>query len=102
MTVAKNIKSTLPRIEIAKEFMKSVADCPDKSVVSTLMGTLNTTKFDGTCTMREHVIKMESLAAKLKNMGIRVDDSFVVQFIINSLPFECDPFQMNYNTVKDK
>ena len=30
------------------------------------------------------------------------DDSFLVQFILNSLHPEYGPFQINYNTIKDK
>ena len=33
---------------------------------------------------------------------MEVKQKFLVQFIINSLPSEYDPFQMNYNTMKDK
>ena len=31
-----------------------------------------------------------------------VEDSFIVQFILNSLPHEYGPFQINYNTIKNK
>jgi len=31
-----------------------------------------------------------------------VDERFLVQLILNSLPFEYSPFQMNYNTMKYK
>jgi len=31
-----------------------------------------------------------------------VDENFLVQFILNSLPSEYGPFQMNYNIMKDK
>jgi len=29
-------------------------------------------------------------------------NSFLVQFILNSLPPKCGPFQINYNSLKDK
>ena len=37
-------------------------------------------------------------------MGMDVNDTFLVQFVINSLPLpiEFDQFQVNYNTIKDK
>ena len=35
-------------------------------------------------------------------MGMDVSESFLVQFIINSLPLECGQFQVNYNTLKAK
>jgi len=31
-----------------------------------------------------------------------VNENFLVQFILNSLPFEYGLFQMSYNTMKDK
>jgi len=105
MSIANNIKSALPKTESATEFMKFVEErsqTADKSLVGTLMSTLTTMKFDGSRTMHEHVIEMTNIAARLKSLGMVVDESFLVQFILNSLPSEYGPFQMNYNTMKDK
>ncbi|KAL5580933.1 hypothetical protein UlMin_013375 [Ulmus minor] len=66
------------------------------------MVTLTTIKFDGSRNMHEHVIKMINIAARLKSLWMNVDENFLIQFIINSLPSEYSPFQMNYNTMKDK
>jgi len=66
------------------------------------MSTLTTMKFDGSRTMNEHVIEMINIAARLKSFGMIVDQNFLVQFILNSLPSEYGPLQMNYNTMKDK
>ncbi|KAL5787903.1 hypothetical protein ACOSP7_004852 [Xanthoceras sorbifolium] len=52
------------------------------------MGTLTTLKFDGSRTMHEHVIEMTNIATKLKSLGMNVDENFLIQFIINSLPSE--------------
>ncbi|KAL5758994.1 hypothetical protein ACOSP7_021605 [Xanthoceras sorbifolium] len=104
MSVANNIKSTLPKTENAKEFMNFMEErsqTADK-FAGTLMGTLTTMKFDGSRTMYEHVIEMTNITTKLKSLGMNVDDNFLIQFIINSLPFKYSPFQMKYNTMKDK
>ena len=45
---------------------------------------------------------MTNTAARLRSMGMELSESFLVQFIINSLPSEYGPFQINYNTIKDK
>ena len=74
----------------------------DKSLAGTLMSTLTTMKFDSSRTINEHVIEMTNIAARLKSLGMVVDKLFLVQFILNSLPFEYGLFQMNYNTMKDK
>ncbi|XP_061363391.1 uncharacterized protein LOC133306993 [Gastrolobium bilobum] len=105
MIVANNIKSTIPQTESAKEYIKFVKErfrSANKSLAGTLMGQLTTMKFDGSRTMREHIIEMTNFAAKLKTLGLTVEDSFLVQFILNSLPYEYEPFQINYNTIKDK
>ena len=105
MSIANNIKSALPKTESAKEFMKFVEErsqTADKSLAGTLMTTLTTMKFDGSRSMHEHVIEMTNIAARLKSLGMVVDENFLVQFILNSLPSEYGPFQMNYNTMKDK
>ena len=63
------------------------------------MATLTTIKFDGSRSMHEHCIEMTNIAARLKSLGMNVDENFLVQFIINSLPSEYGSFQMNYNTI---
>jgi len=84
------------------KFMEDHSKTTDKSLVGTLMSILTTMKFDGSRTMNEHVIEMTNIAARLKSLGMIVDQNFLVQFILNSLPSEYGPFQMNYNTMKDK
>ncbi|KAA0040148.1 UBN2 domain-containing protein [Cucumis melo var. makuwa] len=107
MTVANNIKSTIKNTEDAKEFMKSVEKCSqsesaDKSLVGTLMSTLTNIKFDGSRIIHEHILEMTNLAARLKTMGMEVNENFLVTFILNFLLSEYGPFHMNYNTLKDK
>ena len=95
MSIANNIMSVIPKIENAKEFIKFVEErsqTDDKSLTRTLMGTLTTMKFDGSCTMHEHIIEMKNIAIRLKSLGMNVDEKFFVQFIINSLPFKYGPF----------
>jgi len=85
--------------------MKFVEKCfqtTDKSLVKTLMSTLTIIKFDDSRTMHEHVIEMTNIAIRLKSLWMEVDKNFLVQFILNSLPSEYSPFQMNYNIMKDK
>jgi len=52
------------------------------------MSTLTTMKFDGSHTMHEHVIEMKDIAARLKTLGMAVNENFIVQFILNSLSSE--------------
>ena len=59
-------------------------------------------KFDSSHTMYEHVIEMANIATRLKTLGMTVNKNFFVQFILNSLSSEYGPFQISYNTMKDK
>ncbi|XP_023920024.1 uncharacterized protein LOC112031572 [Quercus suber] len=105
MTITNNIKTTLPKTGSAKEFLSNVDDCfkiADKSLARTLMAKLTTMKFNGKRGIQEHAIEMTNLAAQLKTLGMNVDEFFLVQFILNSLPPQYGPFQINYNAMKDK
>ncbi|XP_050233007.1 uncharacterized protein LOC126681508 [Mercurialis annua] len=105
MTIASNIKTSLPKPVNAKDYLQVIEDqfkTADKSLAGKLMANLTTMKFDGTLSMHDHVIEMTNLAAKLKNLGIMVEDSFLVQFILNSLPSQYEPFQIHYNAIKKR
>ena len=105
MTIANNIKSTLPETVTALEYIKFVEEhfrSADMSLAGTLMAELMTIKYDGSRSIQQHVLDMTNIAARFKTLGMTVDDSFLVQFILNSLPQEYGPFQINYNIIKDK
>ena len=71
MTIADNIKTTLPMTNSAKEFMRLLgkrSQVVDKSLPGTLIGILTTMKFDGSCTMHMHAIEMTNIVARLKTL----------------------------------
>ena len=79
MTIANNIKTKLPKIDSAKEFLSNVEDrfkTANQSLARTLMAKLTTMKFDGKCGIQEHAIEMTNLAAQLKALGMNVDEFF--------------------------
>ena len=105
MSISNNIKTTLLKTDKGKDMLKFVEEHSqiiDKSLVVTLMSTLTTMKFDGSHTMHEHVVEIINSLARLKTLGMEVDASFLVWFILNSLLPKYGPFQMNYNIIKDK
>ncbi|WVZ18972.1 hypothetical protein V8G54_006294 [Vigna mungo] len=87
-------------MKMIKEYSQS--DITDKSIVETIMSELTTKKFDWSQSIHEHVTGMANITARLKSMGMKVNESFLVQFIMNFLPPEFGQFQVNYNTLKDK
>jgi len=105
MIVVDSIKTTLPKIESAKGFMGLVGEFShsiDKSLPETLMSILITMKFDDSRTMHQHVIEITNIATRFKTLRMTVNENFLVKFILNSFPSEYGPFQMSYNTMKDK
>ena len=105
MTIANNIQTSLSQTSTALEYFKAVEDrfkSADKSLAGTIMAELTTIKYDGNRGVQEHILNMSDKAAKLASLGMQVDESFLVQFILNSLPSQFGPFKIHYNTNKDK
>jgi len=104
MKIAKNIKSTLPKCHSAKEFFKTMEErfrSADKALTRTLIDEPITKKFDDTHRIHEHILAMTNLANKLKDLGMNVDELFLVKLILNTLPPQYRSFQIHYNTIKD-
>ena len=59
-------------------------------------------KFNDTKGLREHIMEMRDIVVQLKSLEIEMSESFLVHFILNSLPFEYEPFKISYNTHKEK
>ncbi|CAD5196143.1 unnamed protein product [Musa acuminata subsp. malaccensis] len=81
MTIANNIKTSLPTATSAKEYLKVIEDrfkSADKSLAGTLMKELATAQYDGTRGIQDHILNMADIAAKLKTLGMNVDESFLV------------------------
>ncbi|XP_031252257.1 uncharacterized protein LOC116110175 [Pistacia vera] len=83
MTMVSKIRISFPTIKYAREFIRlakvtSQSEAPDKSRIGALMNRLTTMKYDGSCSMYEHVTEMSNIAARIRNMGMYVDDSFLV------------------------
>ena len=47
-------------------------------------------------------MEMKDIVAQLKSLKIDISESFLVHFILNSLPFEYGPFKISYITHKEK
>ena len=99
MMMTENVNSSMPKTNNEKEFMLKIKghshqDITDKSIVYNLMNESTTKKFCWLQLIHDYVTSMVNLAAKLRLMGMEVSDSFLVQFIINSLILEFDKFQV--------
>ncbi|KAL6313046.1 hypothetical protein AAG906_012092 [Vitis piasezkii] len=60
---------------------------------------LKLTGIRGVC---EHIMEMRDIVAQLKKLEVEMSESFLVHFILNTLPPQYGPFKISYNTHKDK
>ena len=52
--------------------------------------------------VREHIMQMRDTMAQLKKLEVEISESFLVHYILNTLPNQYRPFKISYNTHKDK
>ena len=57
---------------------------------------------DKSKTMWEYIMKMMDITAQLRFLEVDISESFLVHFILNSLPLEYGPFNISYYTHKEK
>ncbi|XP_028100280.1 uncharacterized protein LOC114299683 [Camellia sinensis] len=96
-----SIRGSIPPSDKVKNYMRAIEEqfvSSDKALASTLMNKLSGMKHNNSRSVREHIMEMRSIAARLKSLEIEISESFLVNFILNSLPMEYGAFQISYNT----
>jgi len=58
------------------------------------MSTMISMRFDGSCTMYEHIIEMIRIVARLKTLKMTMTKVFLVHLILDSLGYKYSLFQM--------
>ena len=103
--IGKSICGSIFEHAKVKEYLKAIEQqfkTSNKALASTLMTKMCSMKFNGTKGLREHIMEIRDIDAQLKSLEIEMSESFLVHFILNSLPFEYAPFKISYNTHKEK
>ena len=62
----------------------------------------SSTKLTRTRGVRDHIMRMRDIAAQLQTLEVTMSDTFLVHYILNTLPQQYNPFKISYNTHKDK
>jgi hypothetical protein len=52
--------------------------------------------------VRDHILRMCNVAARLKPLDLSIKDGFLIYLIFNSLPKEFETFEVNYNSMNEK
>ncbi|RVW32685.1 Retrovirus-related Pol polyprotein from transposon TNT 1-94 [Vitis vinifera] len=74
----------------------------DKDLASTLIMKFTSLKLTGIRRVHEHIMEMRDIVAQLKKLKVEMFGSFLVHFILNTLPPQYGSFKISYNTHKDK
>ncbi|XP_073152364.1 uncharacterized protein [Henckelia pumila] len=90
-----NVKDLLKAID--EQFQSS-----DKALASTLIMEFSSLRLTNVRGVHEHIMKMRDIAARLKILEVDISESFLVHYILNTLPQQYGPFKISYNTHKDK
>ncbi|TQD70362.1 hypothetical protein C1H46_044104 [Malus baccata] len=104
-SISEAVRGGIPSCDKAKAFLEAVGakfKMSEKGEMANLMTTLTSQKFDGKTSVREHILKMVEAAAKLKDLEVPIDDSFVVHMALSSLPESFEQLKVSYNTQKEK
>ncbi|KAL5742151.1 hypothetical protein ACOSP7_028883 [Xanthoceras sorbifolium] len=90
-----NIRDLLKGID--KQFVTS-----EKALASTLIIKLSSQRLTSVKGVREHIMQIRDIAAQLKKLEVDISESFLMHYILNTLPQQYRPFKIWYNTYKDK
>ena len=74
----------------------------DKALASTLIMKFSSARLTNVRGVRDHINKLRDIAAQLKKLEVDISETFLMHYLLNTLPKEYDPFKISYNTHKDK
>ncbi|KAF5468169.1 hypothetical protein F2P56_012345 [Juglans regia] len=99
-TIDKSIRESIHQIDNAKNFLEAVGKKFtkfDKVEKGTLMKLLTTTTYDGISRVCEHIMMLIHFFNKLREMKVKLADSFLVWQVLESLPSQFDALKTIYN-----
>ena len=103
--ITAGIRGSVEQYDKVQDLLKAIGEqfvTSDKALASTLIMKFSSIRITSVRGVREHIMQMKDFAAQLKKLGIDMSDSFLVHFILNTLPHQYGPFKISYNTHKDK
>ena len=105
LIIPESIKGSISEENDAKAFLKEVSDryaINEKVETSTILAKITTMRHNGKGSIREYILEMSNLAARLKALKLEMPEGIVVQLALNSLHVQYDTLKVSYNTQKEK
>ena len=103
--ISAGIRGFIEQIDKVKPLLKAIDEqfvTSDKALASTLIMQFSSTKLTRITGVCDHIMRMRDIAAQLKSLEVIMLDTFLVHYILNTLPQQYSPFKISYNTHKDK
>ena len=103
--ISAGIRGSVKQINKVKPLLKAIDEqfeTSDKALASTLIMQFSSTKLIGTRGVSDHIMHMRDIATQLQTLEVTMSDTFLVHYILNTLPQQYSPFKISYNTHKDK
>ncbi|XP_029130101.1 uncharacterized protein LOC114916803 [Cajanus cajan] len=103
--ISAGIRGSVDHHDNVKDLLKAIDEqftTSDKSLASTLIMQFSSLKLTGIKGVRDHIMRIRDIVAQLKALEVTMSDSFLVHYILCTLPHHYAPFKISYNTHKDK
>ena len=87
------------------ELLKAIDDQFKSSynaLASTLVTRFSTARLNAVKGVRAHINYIRDIVAQLKTLEVEMFESFLVYYILNTIPLAYAPFKISYNIHKDK
>ncbi|KAM1962832.1 hypothetical protein ACFX16_023077 [Malus domestica] len=103
-SMEEHIRGGIQSYDLAKQDMAKIEEKykrSDKAETGAYLSDLINAKFDGTGSIREHLLKLVNVSNKLNAMDVAIADQFLVHLALYSLPNEYEQLKVSYNTQKE-
>nr|XP_017179049.2 uncharacterized protein LOC108169707 [Malus domestica] len=99
-SMSDTVRGGIPDSKNAKEYLPSIHEKfkeSDKAETGNLMNDLMSKKYNGMGCVREHILELLDIGAKLNALDVPMSDPFLVHGALNSLPNEYSKLKSTYN-----
>ena len=96
--ISASIRSSIDQHEKVNDLLKAIDDqfiTFDKALASTFIMQFSSLKLQGIRGVRDHIMCIRDIVAQLKALEVTMSDSFLVHYILCTLPLQYAPFKIS-------
>ncbi|XP_052723855.1 uncharacterized protein LOC128193789 [Vigna angularis] len=94
--ISAGIRGSADQYENVKDLLRAIDEqftTSDKSLASTLIMQFSSLKLTGIKGVRDHIMRIRDIVAQLKALEVTMSDSFLVHYILRTLPHHYAPLK---------